>query len=75
MSAYINNEEKLILKSDEKPLLSALNRAKKALNEISNMGYTIYITPDGINAMVEKTQIFEEVVATISVSGIDCGDW
>ena len=85
MKAMIENEELLIKESDEKKILSSLNRIKKALDEITALGYEVYMAEHGsFNVMnVEgaggyKHQLdfdYDMVVASITVSGIDGGAW
>lgn len=45
--AYIRNEDLLINESDEKKVLSALNRIYKASKEIAEMGYSLYLNGHG----------------------------
>ena len=75
MASTIDNENKLINGSDKKVILSALNRINKAFNEINKLGYSIYVTSDSVNVMVDKTQNSSDVIAAVSVYGIDCGAW
>lgn len=85
MKAYIENEDLLIRDTDEKKILSALNRAKKAIEEISDLGYEIYLAEHGsLNVMNVKDSggykhqldyDSDMVVANVSISGIDAGAW
>ena len=74
------------MKSPEhgKKIKSALNRIEKALKEITDLDYTIYVSAHGsINVMNTDDVPFkhdldyhsEQVVAHGSAEKIDCGDW
>lgn len=75
MKASIDNADKLINPSHTKEILSALNRINKGFQDLNNLGYGIYITPDSVNVMNDSTQNHDDVVASISIRGVDCGDW
>lgn len=83
--AYLEREELLNDPSHEKKILSTLNRAKKALDEIIGLGYTIYVSEHGhFNVMnVEKVPYlvnmdyyYEQIVGSMCVQrGLDAGAW
>lgn len=82
--ACIENEEILKDSSHEKRLLSAIRRIEKASKEISEMGYTIYISAHGgLNVLnvddVPYLNSFDfhsdQVVAFGDMERTDCGDW
>lgn len=86
MKAYIENYNLLIREEDEKKIKSALNRIKKAIDEINDMGYQMYMAEHGsFNVMnVEGAGGYAKnsldfthdmVVANVTVSGIDGGAW
>ena len=86
MKAYIENYDLLIREEDEKKIKSALNRIKKAIEEINDMGYQMYMAEHGsFNVMnVEGAGGYgknsldfthDMVVANVTVSGIDGGAW
>jgi len=85
MKATIENEELLIKQSDEKKLLSSLNRIKKAVDDINKLGYEVFMAEHGsFNVMnVKGSGGYKNnldydtsmVVANIRVDGIDGGAW
>jgi len=75
------NKDKLIDISHEKIINSALNKIKKSCNEITNMGYIIYVAEHGsfnvINNLSNKSSDLNQsdVVANIQLDKIDSGAW
>ncbi|WP_407498832.1 hypothetical protein [Elizabethkingia anophelis] len=82
--ACIDNYEILKGSEHEKKLLSAIKRIEKATNEISQMGYRIYISAHGnLNVMNVDDVPYEygpdfhqkQIVASGNMESTDCGDW
>ncbi|MDV3749761.1 hypothetical protein CMU21_18180 [Elizabethkingia anophelis] len=80
----IENEDILKDPEHKKKLLSAIKRIEKASREISELGYTIYISAHGsINVLNTDDVAFEhnydfhqgQVVMSGSMESTDCGDW
>ena len=87
MKAMIENYDLLEEEDHEKKILSALNRIKKAVDEINALSsnYSVYMAEHGsFNVMnVEKAGGYKNnlnyttdmVVANVSIDGIDAGAW
>lgn len=87
MKAVIENYDLLEEEGHEKKILSALNRIKKAVDDINKLSnnYSVYMAEHGsFNVMnVEKSGGYKNhldydcdmVVANVTVSGIDGGAW
>lgn len=85
MKAYLDNQDLLINKSDEKILLQSLNKIKNAIDKINSLGYEMYMAEHGsFNVMnIEGAGGYKHhldftsdmVVASVSVEGIDGGAW
>ncbi len=82
--AVIENEDILKNPEHEKKILSAVRRIEKASEEISKMGYTIYVSAHGsLNIMNTDDVPYEndmdfhsgQVVAHGNMKSTDCGDW
>lgn len=83
-STMIDNEEILKDESHKKKILSALNRVSKATKEITNLGYSIYVSAHGgFNVMnVDDVPYLnnsdyhsEQQVASTQLECVDVGDW
>lgn len=87
MKAIIENYDLLEDEDHEKKILSALNRIKKAIDDINNLSsnYSVYMAEHGsFNVMnVEKSGGYKRyldydtdmVVANVNVDGIGGGAW
>lgn len=83
-NTMIDNSDILKNPKDEKRLKSALNRVAKATKEITDLGYSIYVSAHGgFNVMNTDDVPYldgvsyrtEQVVASTQLRGVDCGDW
>lgn len=83
--AYIEREELLNDPTHEKKILSALNKAKKALDEIIGLGYSVYVSEhrhfnvmneNKVPHLVNMDLHHEQVVGSMCVQrGLDGGAW
>lgn len=74
--------EKEISIEREKRIKSNLRKINNALIDLVDMGYDMYLAPNMLNVCDEETHTGKNcerndnsVVASISVRGIDAGDW
>jgi len=82
MSKNIIIIEKEIDEITEKRIKSNLIKINNALIDLVDMGYNMYLSPNSLNVCdgdthngVYAKQDQSVVVASISVKGIDAGDW
>lgn len=87
MKAIIENYDLLERYAHEKKLLSALNRVKKAIDEINALSdnYSVYMAEHGSLNVMNVTRAggykkaldytTDMVVANVSIEGIDAGAW
>lgn len=80
--AYIDNEDLLKDESHDKKIRLALNRLQKAAQEITDLGYTIYIAGHGNVNIMNQDEYSNNmdysqdcIVATITLDKTDVGDW
>lgn len=81
--AAIQNEDLLKKSEDEKKILSALKRTEKALKEITDLGYMLYLSAHGsLNVMNTDVDFLNnldyhdgQIVAYGSIENIDAGDF
>lgn len=82
MAVYIENEEMLIDETHDKKIRLALGRIQRAAKEITELGYTLYVSAHGrMNVMNQESYSNnldysrECVVSSVSIDKMDAGDW
>ncbi|MDM1045895.1 hypothetical protein HX004_14140 [Myroides sp. 1354] len=83
-NAMIDNHDILKDESHEKKLKSCLNRIAKACKEIEGMDYEMYVSAHGGFNVMNTDDVpckhgsdfhSDQVVASVQISCMDCGDW
>ena len=74
--------EKELSQEDEKKIKSNLRKIANSIDAIKEMGFNLYLSPNTLNVCDGDTHVGlhatpdrDVVVASMSVYGIDAGDW
>ena len=82
MKKHIITFDKEIDETKEKRIRTNLKKINNGMLDLTAMGYTLYLSPGSLNVCDGETHTGNDahpdrdvIVASISLTGIDAGDW